>query len=78
MQLPELLEKRVLEDIANCFPLLFYELFFHVLFQLHQKSEFLDFWNRGRKRKELSVLLQIFFEGAVAHTYFISPSLQMN
>lgn len=32
VQLPEL--KRVVEGIANCFPLLFYEWFFNVLFQL--------------------------------------------
>lgn len=55
VQLPELLEKGVLGGIANCFPLLFYELFFfffNVLFQLQQKSEFLDFWNRRQEEEK--------------------------
>lgn len=78
VQLPELLGKRVLGGIANCFPLLFYELFFNVLFQLQQKSEFLDFWSRWREQKRIVCIASNFFEGAVRHTYFISPSLQMN
>lgn len=61
VQSPELLEKRVLGGMANCLPLLFYELFFNVLFQLQQKSEFLDFWNRRQGEKRIVCIASNFF-----------------